>query len=139
MDPLKPSDLGAAKDWDAFQPDMRGYISPQQLDLWTSCRDVEVHMSATEPRALESSTDHRVLQDQIRQFTSTDYMRDNDAPFLALSVAKGFPATRLAIRGETFAVPISPRDIAFLATHLGGAGASRHTVSEVEVRIVLQR
>jgi hypothetical protein len=26
-----------------------------------------------------------------------------------------------------------------LATHLGGAGASRHAVSEVEVRIVLQR
>jgi hypothetical protein len=66
-------------------------------------------------------------------------MRDNDAPFLALSVAKGFPATLLAIRGETFTVPISPRDIAFLATHLGGAGASRHAVSEVEVRIVLQR
>lgn len=60
-------------------------------------------------------------------------MRDNDAPFIALSVAKTFPATRLIIRDEKFAVPISPRDGKFLATHLGNGSASRHTVAAAEV------
>jgi hypothetical protein len=64
-------------------------------------------------------------------------MRDPDAPFVALSVAQDFPATRLTIRGETFAIPISPRDMAFLVTHLGNGNASRHAVSAADVCVTI--
>ncbi|KAJ6476531.1 hypothetical protein C8R47DRAFT_1141712 [Mycena vitilis] len=115
MDPLKLSGLNATKDWDSFQPDRKGYLPPQPLALWPECDSIQA---------------------QIRQYTSTDFIRDNDAPFLALSVKSAFPLTRLTIRGETFAVPISPRDMAFLAAHLGDGRASRHTVSEAEFQIL---
>ncbi|KAJ6535018.1 hypothetical protein B0H19DRAFT_1080424 [Mycena capillaripes] len=114
MDPLKPSDLGITEDWNAFQPDMKGYIPPQGCDLWPDCEDIEA---------------------QMKEFTKTKYMRDNNTPFLAMSVANSFPATRLTIRGETFIVPLSPWDMAFLATHLGNADAARHVVSGEEVGI----
>ncbi|KAJ7840926.1 hypothetical protein B0H14DRAFT_3869336 [Mycena olivaceomarginata] len=114
MDPLKPSDLGITEDWNAFKPDMKGYIPPQGYDLWPDCEDIE---------------------DQMKEFTRTKYMRDNNTPFLAMSVANSFPATRLTIRGETFIVLLSPRDMVFLATHLGNADASRHVVSGEEVGI----
>ncbi|KAJ7859288.1 hypothetical protein B0H14DRAFT_2577204 [Mycena olivaceomarginata] len=38
---------------------------------------------------------------------------------LAISMAKGFPSTRFIIRDETFVIPISSWDLAFLASHLG--------------------
>ncbi|KAJ7875626.1 hypothetical protein B0H13DRAFT_2668862 [Mycena leptocephala] len=114
MDPLKYSDMRAIDNWAAFKPDMKGYIAPQELSLWPDCE---------------------TIRSQIRKFTRPQYMRDNDAPFIALSVAKTFPATRLIIRDEKFAVPISPRDGKFLATHLGNGSASRHTVAAAEVNI----
>ncbi|KAJ7137106.1 hypothetical protein C8R44DRAFT_869184 [Mycena epipterygia] len=99
MDPLKYSDMLAIEDWDAFKPNEKGYLAPQELALWPDCEGIK-------------------------------------APFLALSVAKGFPATRLTIRDETFAIPISPRDVTFLSTHLGNDSASRYTVAAVEVQIL---
>ncbi|KAJ7134223.1 hypothetical protein C8R44DRAFT_769900 [Mycena epipterygia] len=113
MDPLKLSDLHVVEDWEAFNPDMKGYIPPQKLELWhQDCDGIE---------------------EQIRQWICTDYMRDNGAPFLALSVAKGFGTTSLTIRDETFAAPLSSREIKFLTNYLGSAHASRYTVSEDEV------
>ncbi|KAJ7213223.1 hypothetical protein B0H12DRAFT_1242327 [Mycena haematopus] len=115
MDPLKLSALADVEDWSTFKPDMKGFISPQKMDLWPGCDDI---------------------QDQLRQFTSTDFMRDNNAPFLALSVSKEFPATRLVICEETFAVPVSSRDMAFLATHLGNRTGSRHAVLATKVSVL---
>ncbi|KAJ6602711.1 hypothetical protein DFH09DRAFT_1354943 [Mycena vulgaris] len=112
MDPLKLSYLHAANDWNAFTPDATGYIPPQQLELHPDCAEIE---------------------SQLREFTGADYMRDNNAPFLALSVAPGFPTTSLLIRGETFTLPLSSREMSFLATHLGDASSSRHTVGQDEV------
>ncbi|KAF8136812.1 hypothetical protein K438DRAFT_1996895 [Mycena galopus ATCC 62051] len=80
-------------------------MDPLKLDLWPDCDNVEI---------------------QLREFPSTDCMRDNDAPFLASSVSPGFPTTRLTICDEAFAVPVSPRDMAFLATHLGNDNKSGH-------------
>ncbi|KAJ6560109.1 hypothetical protein B0H19DRAFT_1375967 [Mycena capillaripes] len=116
MDPLKPSDYSdALDDWHAFKPNLKGYIPPQSLSLWDGFNDVE---------------------SQIREFASTDYMRDNDTPFIALSVTEAFPATRITIRDLTFAIPMSPRDIDFLADHLGSTDASRLSVSGAAVRIL---
>ncbi|KAJ7758983.1 hypothetical protein DFH07DRAFT_817818 [Mycena maculata] len=113
MDPLKISDLPAiARDWDGFRPNMKGYIVPQDLKLHPNCDDIE---------------------SQIGEFTSTDYMRADDAPFLALSAAQNIPTTTLAIRGETFTVPLSLREIAYLTgTHLGNAD----TVAGNEVKFL---
>ncbi|KAJ7611920.1 hypothetical protein DFH06DRAFT_1371813 [Mycena polygramma] len=113
MDPLKLSDLNAIKDWDSFQPDMKGYLPPQPLAIWPDCGSI---------------------QDQIQQYAKTGFLRDlNDTPFIAVSVENRAPLVRLKIRGKHFAVPISPGDMAFLATHLGDGRASRHTVSEAEL------
>ncbi|KAJ7479845.1 hypothetical protein FB451DRAFT_1239979 [Mycena latifolia] len=114
MDPLRISDLPLAQNWATFTPDMKGHIPPQQLDLHPRCDDIE---------------------DQIRQFTSTDYMRDNNAPFLGLSVAQDFPTTSLEIHDETFTVPLPPREIAYLTRLLGNANAPRHSVSGGEVTL----
>ncbi|KAJ6602680.1 hypothetical protein DFH09DRAFT_1354924 [Mycena vulgaris] len=115
MDPLKLSNLHVLDDWNTFEPDATGYIPPQQRALHPECADIET---------------------QIREFTSTDYMRDNNAPFIALSTAPGFPATSLLIRGETFTLPLSSREMSFLATHLGERHESRHTVGEDEVEFL---
>ncbi|KAJ7189904.1 hypothetical protein GGX14DRAFT_408425 [Mycena pura] len=115
MDPLKLSDLATTENWSAFKPSMKGYLQPQNLDLWPECEDIE---------------------SQLRKFAMSYFIRDNDAPFLALSVSKGFPAMRLTISGETFVIPISPRDGAFLATHLGNGDALMNTVPAGEVTIL---
>ncbi|KAJ7804526.1 hypothetical protein B0H14DRAFT_3486107 [Mycena olivaceomarginata] len=69
MDPLNywdlRSDLRAIDDWNVFKPDMKGYISPQELGLWPGCDSIEVC--------------------KLINSTPLDYMRDNDAPFLASS------------------------------------------------------
>ncbi|KAJ6477678.1 hypothetical protein C8R45DRAFT_1157581 [Mycena sanguinolenta] len=115
MEPLKLSALPDVEDWGTFKLDMKGFIPPQKMDLWPGCANI---------------------QDQLRHFTSSDFVRDNDAPFIALSVSKKFPTTRLTICEETFAVPVSSRDMAFLATHLGNGAGSRHTVSATKVSIL---
>ncbi|KAJ7153052.1 hypothetical protein C8R43DRAFT_452509 [Mycena crocata] len=115
MDPLKLPNLHITGNWSTFQPDMKGYIPPQELKLHAICDDIE---------------------DQIRQATSTDYMRDNDAPFIASSVVQSFPAAILKIRDETFTAPLSSREGAFLATYLGNAHASKQTVPGKEVKIL---
>ncbi|KAF7363179.1 hypothetical protein MVEN_00670500 [Mycena venus] len=105
-------DLSATADWNASESDMRD-CAP----LWPNCDDIE---------------------DQIGKFSSTNYMRDNMAPLLAVSThsfpcparAKqrnpSAPTTRLTVRGEGFAVP---GDIEALTAHLGDSRVSRHTVS----------
>ncbi|KAJ7638071.1 hypothetical protein B0H17DRAFT_1149277 [Mycena rosella] len=125
MDPLKYWDMRAIDDWNAFKPDMKGYIPPQELGLWPDCDSIEV-----------SANSLPTPKRQLINFTHLDYMRDNDAPFLALSVVERFPATRLTVRGETFAAPISPRDMKFLFTHLGNDRASEHTVAAAEAKIL---
>ncbi|KAJ6477677.1 hypothetical protein C8R45DRAFT_1216610 [Mycena sanguinolenta] len=116
MEPLKLCALPGVEDWDTFKPEMKGFISPQKMALWACCD---------------------TIQDQLGRFTSEEYMRDNDTPFIALSMSSTqFPVTRLTICEETFAVPVSPRDIAFLATHLGNSIGSRHTVPATEVSIL---
>jgi hypothetical protein len=42
MDPLKPSTLNLVEDWDAFKPNLNGYISPQKLEFWPDCKDIDV-------------------------------------------------------------------------------------------------
>ncbi|KAF8171075.1 hypothetical protein K438DRAFT_1773474 [Mycena galopus ATCC 62051] len=113
MDPLKISDFprAALEDWDAFKPNMKGFIPPQELKLWPKC-------------------------EQIVRFIRPRYMRDNDAPFIASSVLRGSIGTRLTIRGETFTIPVSSREMIFLTTHLGNNGATRHTVPKSEVKIL---
>ncbi|KAJ7168908.1 hypothetical protein C8R46DRAFT_1191544 [Mycena filopes] len=115
MDPLKCSDLTLLENWGAFQPDMKGYLPPQELALWPAYTDIE---------------------SQIRGFVQDDYIRDNDTPFLTSSVGDRMPTTRLTIRGETFTVPVSHREMAFLSQHLGNAAETRLTVSANEVQIV---
>ncbi|KAJ6556325.1 hypothetical protein B0H19DRAFT_1071434 [Mycena capillaripes] len=44
MDPLSPSDLNATADWNAFKPDMKGYIEPPERELWPDCIDIEHQM-----------------------------------------------------------------------------------------------
>ncbi|KAK7055849.1 hypothetical protein R3P38DRAFT_2849269 [Favolaschia claudopus] len=41
MDPLKPYALAAVEDWNAFEPDAKGYIPPQELQLWPGCISIE--------------------------------------------------------------------------------------------------
>ncbi|KAJ7463819.1 hypothetical protein B0H11DRAFT_2309610 [Mycena galericulata] len=88
---------------------MKGYIPPQQLQLHSEFED---------------------LESQIREFTDpNDYMCDNNVPFLALSVEQPFPTTSLTIRGETFIVPPSSREMSYLTgTVLGDAHASKTTI-----------
>ncbi|KAJ6496026.1 hypothetical protein C8R45DRAFT_1211736 [Mycena sanguinolenta] len=102
MEPLKLSALPGVEEWDTFKLEMKGFISPQKMDRWPDCD---------------------TIQDHLRYFTSSDFMRDNDAPFLASSISKAFPATRLTICEENFTVPVSSRDMTFLATHLGNSAS----------------
>ncbi|KAJ7224586.1 hypothetical protein GGX14DRAFT_426283 [Mycena pura] len=113
MDPLefKVSALAATEDWNAFKTDMKGFIPPQEL---ADCHDIDI-------------------ESKLSYFTRADVMLDNPAPFFAASVSKKFPMTRLTICGETFAVPLSSRDVAFLT-----GDASRRTVSAPEVIILTQ-
>ncbi|KAJ7866685.1 hypothetical protein B0H13DRAFT_2066461 [Mycena leptocephala] len=111
MDTLDPS---ATADWNAFESDRRDYTP-----LWPSCDDIE---------------------NQIGQFSSTDYMRDNMAPLLGVSNPArtkpgnaSAPTTRLTVRGEGFEVP---GDIEALVAHLGDSRVSRHTVSGQDVEIL---
>ncbi|KAJ7489769.1 hypothetical protein B0H11DRAFT_2278418 [Mycena galericulata] len=113
MDPLKLADLPLTEDWNLFQPDMKGYIPPQQLQLHPGFEDPE---------------------SQIREFMDPYYMRDNNVPFLALSVEQPFPMTSLAIRGEKFTVPLSSREMAYLTgTILGDADGSKNTIPGTEL------
>ncbi|KAJ7279011.1 hypothetical protein C8J57DRAFT_1305278 [Mycena rebaudengoi] len=114
MDPLKVSELHLTEDWDKFEAGTKGYIPPQPLALWPDCRDIE---------------------HQIREYTSTAYMRDNGAPFIALSVVQDFPTTRLTIRNEVFTPPLPSREMTFLAAHLGDAHASRLAMAGSEVNL----
>ncbi|KAJ7054687.1 hypothetical protein C8F01DRAFT_1162572 [Mycena amicta] len=115
MDPPKLSNLSAIENWSSFEPDMKGYLPPQNIAIWPDCKGVK---------------------SQLRHFTSTDYMRDNDAPFIASSTSKGFPATRVVICDETFAIPMSSRDFAFLASRLEDPNASRHAVPAANFKIL---
>ncbi|KAJ7279013.1 hypothetical protein C8J57DRAFT_1305282 [Mycena rebaudengoi] len=114
MDPLKVSELHLAEDWDKFEAGSKGYIPPQSLALWPDCRDIE---------------------HQIREYTGTDYLRDNGAPFIALSVLQGVPTASLTIRNEVFTPPLPSRETTFLAAHLGDAHASRLSVAGSEVNL----
>ncbi|KAJ7505097.1 hypothetical protein B0H11DRAFT_2187059 [Mycena galericulata] len=116
MDPLRLTDLPLTEDWNLFQPDMKGYIPPQQLQLESGFNDVK---------------------SQIRKFVEPRYMRDNDVPFLALSVEQRFPTTSLAIGGEKFTVPLSSREMAYLTgTVLGDAHASKNPVPGTELELL---
>ncbi|KAJ7054694.1 hypothetical protein C8F01DRAFT_1162599 [Mycena amicta] len=115
MDPLKLSNLAAIENWSSFGPDMKGYLPPQDTALWLHCKDVK---------------------EQLEYFSRTEYIRDNDAPFIASSTSKGFPATRMVITDETFPIPMSSRDFAFLASRLGDPNASRHAVPAANVKIL---
>ncbi|KAJ7500443.1 hypothetical protein B0H11DRAFT_782546, partial [Mycena galericulata] len=104
MDPLKLADLPLTEDWNRFQHDMKGYITPQQLQLDSGLED---------------------LESQIREFIDPYYMHDNNAPFLALSVEGPLPTTNLTLCGETFTVPLSSREMSYLTeTILGDAHSS---------------
>ncbi|KAJ7473670.1 hypothetical protein B0H11DRAFT_1918824 [Mycena galericulata] len=96
---------------------MKGYIPPQQLQLHSEFED---------------------LESQIREFTDpNDYMCDNNVPFLALSVEQPFPTTSLTIRGETFIVPPSSREMSYLTgTVLGDAHASKTTIPGTQLESI---
>ncbi|KAJ7459573.1 hypothetical protein B0H11DRAFT_2316415 [Mycena galericulata] len=122
MDPLRLADLPLTEDWNLFQPDMKGYLPPQQLQLHPGFEDPEAH------------TYHESLKSQIREFMDPYYMRNNNVPFLALSVEQPFPITSLAIRGEKFTVPLSSREMAYLTgTILGDADGSKNTIPGTEL------
>ncbi|KAJ7459625.1 hypothetical protein B0H11DRAFT_2286324 [Mycena galericulata] len=116
MDPLKLADLLLTEDWNLFQPNMKGYIPPQQLQLRSGFEDFE---------------------SQIREFVDPSYMRGNTVPFLALSVKQPFPTTSLTIRGETFVVPLSAREMSYLTgTVLGDAHASKNTAPGTQLESI---
>jgi hypothetical protein len=52
----------------------------------------------------------------------------SNSSVLTMSTAEGLPSTHLIIRDETFVIPISSRDLAFLASHLRNRSGSRHIV-----------
>jgi hypothetical protein len=133
MDPLKVSELHLAEDWDKFEAGSKGYIPPQPLALWPDCRDIEVCLQPV--FALQALTTS--MQHQIREYTGTDYLRDNGAPFIALSVLQGVPTASLTIRNEVFTPPLPSRETTFLAAHLGDAHASRLSVAGSEVCIAV--
>ncbi|KAJ6507622.1 hypothetical protein DFH09DRAFT_1101010 [Mycena vulgaris] len=42
MDPIRLVDLPLTQIWDIFQPDMKGYIPPRQLEFHPGCDDIEM-------------------------------------------------------------------------------------------------
>ncbi|KAJ7715995.1 hypothetical protein B0H16DRAFT_1741614 [Mycena metata] len=117
MDPLQTSDLHKIEKWDAYVPDMKGYVAPQQLELLPAC-------------ASDIATQITTLTRE-----ENNCMRNTTSPFLALSVSEEFPATSLTIDGETLTVPVSSREMTFLGGHLGDPLASRQIVSPAAVQI----
>ncbi|KAK7055852.1 hypothetical protein R3P38DRAFT_3170516 [Favolaschia claudopus] len=112
MDPLKLDNLTAVEDWGTFTPDMKGYIPPQELELWDAFETIE---------------------EQLREHIDTSYMRDNDAPIIASSLSKGFPVAKLIIENETFAVPLSRRETASLAHDLGNNSWNRMAINKPQI------
>ncbi|KAJ7615384.1 hypothetical protein FB45DRAFT_243301 [Roridomyces roridus] len=114
MDPLMLSDLASLNDWDAFQPNLKGFMPPQDLELHPDCEDVET---------------------QIREFTDSSYMRDNDAPLITSVSVQNLVTTSITIGGEIFTVPLSSRESSYLMSK-GDASASRFTVPGDQVQFV---
>ncbi|KAJ7442758.1 hypothetical protein B0H11DRAFT_2204411 [Mycena galericulata] len=116
MDPLRLTDLPLTENWNLFQPDMKGYIPPQRLQLHEDFED---------------------LESQIRESFDPCYMHDNDVPFMALSVQQPFPTTSLTIRGENFIVPMSSHQMSYLTgTVLGDDHASKNTVPGTQLESI---
>ncbi|KAK7017384.1 hypothetical protein R3P38DRAFT_2987152 [Favolaschia claudopus] len=114
MDPLEFSALHTVEDWNAFKPDMKGYTAPKDLDLWPECDTIE---------------------DQLRKFTLAEFLGIGHAPIIAVSSSKWFSNTQIIVYGETFSLPLSPRESAFLSAHLGHCHDPRLPLPESEVKL----
>ncbi|KAK7017397.1 hypothetical protein R3P38DRAFT_2987220 [Favolaschia claudopus] len=89
MDPLKVSDLTATQDWIAFTPDTKGYLSPQELELWRECDGIE---------------------SQLQRFTAEKFIYDNDA---RISVSPSRGQTCIVPRLDSLSGALAPLRDAF--------------------------
>ncbi|KAJ7745107.1 hypothetical protein B0H16DRAFT_1856679 [Mycena metata] len=113
MDPLPLNGLLVTEDWDGFNPDKKGFISPQEAEFETT-----------------GGSDIKI---PIQQLGDQCYVRKS-ARFLAYSRVKRISALRLSVRKEAFTPPLPRREIDFLKSHVGNAESSYSvTGSEIEL------
>ncbi|KAJ7035515.1 hypothetical protein C8F04DRAFT_1258727 [Mycena alexandri] len=114
MDPLPLNGLLVTEDWDGFNPDKKGFISPQEAEFDTT-----------------GGSDIKI---PFQQLGGQCYARTS-ARFVAHSRAKRIPALRLSVRKEVVILPSPPREIAFLKGHVGNA-ESNYSVSGSEIELL---